>query len=164
MIINKEIKDICKRRKFLNFWEAFDYFSLASYPETEALMISTKLFKGDIWGGVINASKVERKSSFFGDSEDFTNTFSSGATYYLSVDNALTLSAPQPSYDDDNIIVRIFYLTKDGDKTLKSIYKSYIDIRHYEPNEYLEKHIKYLTLNLKTHLSINLFNSGYKNI
>ena len=56
-ILSDKIKSIADRRKFTSFWEAYDYFKLATYSELESLQIASELFDGDVWKNVINTSK-----------------------------------------------------------------------------------------------------------
>jgi len=155
MKIEDKILEIHKRRKFLNFWEAFDYLKNASYPEIEALMISSQLFEGKIWDGVITASKAQGNAKI--------GYFSSGATISISASGATsigTLFGCDPVAPDD-LIVEIYYMTNNANKAFIPLYKSYIETRQYSPIGQFETHIKSIKIHLTTELGMHLFNDGY---
>ena len=158
--IDETILAINERRNFSCFWEAVDYFKLASYSELEAMMIAMELFNGEIWNKVINASKGDRNNNRM--------LFASGSTSFYSYSGMTTLTGnalgEQVHIKPDDIIVHLFVMTDKADVKLRPIYKSYIETREYEPIPHFEGHIKTITIELTTELAINLFNDGYKNL
>jgi len=158
--VNETILAIHERRKFSCFWEAFDYFKLASYTELDAMMIAMELFDGQVWDKVVNASK--------GDRDNNKMSFMSGSTSIHSYNqlNGLFGNSPNESnhVKPDNIIVHLFVMTDKANPKLKLIYKSYIEIKEYEPVPEFESQIKMITIELTTELAINLFNDGYKKL
>lgn len=158
--VNETILAIHERRKFSCFWEAFDYFKLASYTELNAMMIAMELFDGQIWDKVINTSK--------GDREKNSMSFASGYTSHFSYSGMVTLGGDMlgesTHIKPDDLIVHLFVMTDKADVKLKPIYKSYIETREYEPVPEFEGHIKTITIELTTELAINIFNDGYKRL
>jgi hypothetical protein len=171
--VDKKIQEICERRKFTSFWEAFDYMKLASYEEVEAIMIALQLFNGKIWDRVVFATKT------YDDMSD--DVCMSGGTYIMRVmgdddgadDETDIENDPSPlrivaDTDDvspfctDVMTVKLFIMTEEADEVYLPVYRAYAETRDYEPNETLEKHIKPLTTRLTTEIGIKLFNSWKK--
>jgi hypothetical protein len=149
-VLNDKIKSISDRRQFTSFWEAYDYFKLATYSELESLQIASELFDGDAWKNVINASK--RLSS-----DNYAFSFVSGSTYYMGVDPAR--NTPDP----DDVEIEVFVMNNSANPAYMPIYKAYIETRHYKEIPELESQIKIIRTTLTTELAIKLFNNGYKN-
>lgn len=166
MITDNKLKEIVERRKFTNFWEAFDYLKLAGYEETEAMLFACDLFDGDIWGKVVNASKnfivshAEGGGGFmFASGTSYVTTVSSSGSsfnYNMGIDPATDTN--------DDLLVQIFVMTDKANPNFKSIYKAYVETRKYEENPVLESHIKTISIQLTTELAIKLFNDGYSKL
>lgn len=151
ILMDTKIKEICERRKFTSFWEAFDYMKLANYDEIEALMISSQLFNGKIWDRVVNAGKQASNSLMY---------YSGGTTTTLTGNWTVDLD---PGVSDD-LLIEIVLMTNKGLESCLPIYKAYAETRKYAPNDFLESHIKLITINLTTELGISLFNDGFKRL
>lgn len=159
-VLSDKIRSIAERRQFTSFWEAFDFFKLASYSELEALQIASELFDGDVWKNVINASKKLRNNSsnnmtFFSGTTYTTNFASSGSTYVYGVDPI--------ENEPDDVLVEIFVITKNANPKQMPIYKAYVLTRHYKEIPELESNIKIIQTELTTELAIKLFNDGQNN-
>ena len=147
------IKTICERKCFTNFWECLDYMLLANYEEIDSIMTSLQLFNGNIWNGVIKAGLAKISSGGL----DFISI--SG----LSLDFYGAGGESEREYEPDDLFVEIFVLTDKANELYKSMYKSYIETRKYERISELETHIKSFTIKLTTNLGIRMFKDGYKN-
>lgn len=172
--LDDKIIEIHNRRKFSCFWEAFDYFKMAGYPEIEALTIGLELFDGVIWDKVINASKANVNQG--------NQTFGSGTTAAYSIAFTCSGSTSMAIFDnepvgrnyfengnytkieEDNLLVHLYVMTNKANPKLKSIYKAYVETRDYEQHPEFDDHIKMLTVELSSELGINLFNDGYKKL
>lgn len=154
MIIDEKIKSIVLRRKFVNFWECFDYFKLASYSEIDAMMIASEFF--GVWDGVLNVAKKKPDSS--------VGYWSSGATTGTFVSSGITYIGGVDLCQEDDLIVKIFFMTSEANPRYKDLYKSYIETREYEEVPELEPHFKCVTMKLETELGIKLFNNGFEKL
>lgn len=161
-VLNDKMIEIAKRRKFTSFWEAFDYFKLATYDEITALKIASELFDGEVWKNVINASK---KLNF--DSANYS--FISGVTYNINFSSSGSTTiiggidpAVEYTHEPDDLEVEIFVISSEGNKAYMPIYKAYVETRQYKEVPELEPHIKIIRTTLSSELAINLFNDGYK--
>ena len=161
--IDEKIKEICERRKFTSFWEAFDYMKLANYSELEAIMMSLQLFNGKIWDKVIFAKEsINHNTDAVG---DFTlRIVGTGDT--IDYDNILGDEGIDDGVDYfnecDDTSVKIYIMTDEADEIYLPVYKAYAATREYAPNLTLEKHIKIITTNLTSELGIQLFNDWDK--
>jgi len=164
-ILSDKIKSIADRRKFTSFWEAYDYFKLATYSELESLQIASELFDGDVWKNVINTSK-----RLSGGNSPYA--FVSGSTYNISLVSSGTTSfvSPDPfaeptisESEPDDVEVEIFVMNDLANTAYMPIYKAYVETRYYKEVPELESHIKIIRTTLTTELAIKLFNDGYKN-
>lgn len=155
---DKEIVETCEHHKYNSFWEVFDFMKTAAYEEVEAMMTASAMFYGDIWGRVINASKVNRllgEASFVtGSTYNYTRLVN-GDNYVFGIDPC------DNNFDEDNLIVEIFLVTDVGNPVHMSIYKAYLETRKYKIIPDLEKHIKSIQIQLTSELAIKLFNEGY---
>lgn len=161
-VLNEKMIEIANRRQFTSFWEAFDYFKLASYDEVTALQIACELFDGDVWKNVINASKRTGTSgfgdySFVSGATYSVNFASSGSTTIMSVDPAVNYES-----EPDDVDIEVFVISNKGDKAFMPIYKAYTETRQYKEVPELEPHIKIIRTTLSSELAIKLFNDGYK--
>lgn len=147
-VINDKIKEIASRRNFDSFWEAYDFFKLASYDELTSVKIGLELFNGNVWTNVINAAKKSKRTGNF--------QFFSGSSYYVMSTDTAIHSEP------DDIDVEIFTMTKLSNPVYIPIYKAYLETRQYKEIPELESHIKKITTTLTTELTISLFNNGHK--
>ena len=161
--LSEKLKSIAKRRNFTSFWEAYDYFKLASYSELEALQIASELFDGDVWKNVINASK--RLSG-----NNYAYGFVSGSTYTIGFVSSGTTSFVSPNPFDEPIIresepddvdIEVFVMNDLANPAYMPIYKAYVETRQYKEVTELESHIKIIRTTLTTELAIKLFNDGY---
>ena len=150
MVVFDKIKEIAERRKFNSFWEAYDYFNLASYSELESLQIAAELFDGDVWKNVINAAKRQKHN-------DNGFVCFSGATYISDYTRP-------PKHEPDDIDVEIFVLTESANPKFLPIYRAYTETRKYNEIPELEAHIKIIRTTLTTELAIRLFNDGQNRI
>ncbi len=165
--IDTKIQDFCERRKFTSFWEAFDFLKMAAYEETEAILIASEIFKGDIWGQVINGGRITKKiieSDSF--SASTSTVLGSGANGQFLTVNGNTVGFGSYSHGNSptplkEIFIELFLLTEKANPEHKSIYKSYVLTRELEEIPELESHIKRITIELTTQLAINMFNEGY---
>ena len=169
MITDNKLKEIVERRKFTNFWEAFDYLKLAGYEETEAMLFACDLFDGDIWGKVVNASKNFINSHSEGGGGNFS--FASGTSYVVNFSDSGASGAysyvggvDPATIQPDDLKVQLFLMTDKANPNFKSIYKAYVETRKYEENPVLESHIKTISIQLTTELAIKLFNDGYSKL
>ncbi len=170
-MIDKKIEEICERKKFTNFWEAFDFMKMAGYSEIEAIMIGLEIFEGHIWNRVINAAKV--------DTNKWQGTFITGMTYNINITNTASTSmwfgvdaADSEDMDigDDDVtyerqsdaeMVELFIMTEKANPFYMPIYKAYVETRKYETMPELDEHIKSIKVNLTTELAIKIFSDGY---
>jgi hypothetical protein len=163
-VLNEKMREIAKRRQFTSFWEAFDYFKLASYDEVTALQIACELFDGDVWKNAINASKRVGGVLLGGDGG---YRFTSGATYNLNFasSGSTTVMGIDPAVEytrePDDVDIEVFVISNNGDKAFMPIYKAYTETRQYKEVPELESHIKVIRTSLSTELAIALFNEGY---
>jgi hypothetical protein len=158
---DEKIKEICERKKFTSFWEIFDYMKLANYDEVEALMIASKLFNGDIWSQVVNASYT----SVSDDAPEMT--FASGSTYTSNTtDNLMLYRFPDKvvKWDPKDLFVDIFLMTEKASSEYLPVYKAYVETKKYERVIGLDEHIKVLTIHLTTELGMKLFKDGYNKL
>lgn len=151
-VLNDKLKEIAKRRNFTSFWEAFDFFKLASYSELEALMIASELFEGDIWRNTIYATKEQYVPVSDESENDVTMTMWAPSHRYIPIRG--------DSNDYDDISVEIFVMTETANKNYLPIYKSYLKTKKYKEIPELESQIKIVKTILTTELAINLFNDG----
>ncbi len=154
--MTNKIKEIIKRREFTSFWEVFDFMVNASYTELEAMKMGLEVFDGKIWDKVINAAWVTGKNEIVFTS-GYTTTFSTSGTVF-GVDPCGSLDDP------DELMVEIYIMTKEANPLYLPIYKSYVETRNYSPEPELDKHIKSISIKLKTDLAINLFKDGCKKL
>lgn len=156
--IDEKIKEICERRKFISFWEAFDYMKLANYSELEAIMIALQLFNGKIWDKVVFTKKLSNNNNNGGSVSGVSSLriLSSGT---VREDNRG--SEINDNFEVDNMNVKIFIMTEEADAIYLPVYKAYAETREYAPNLMLENHIKIITTSLTTELGIQLFNDWY---
>jgi len=165
--IDEKIREVCNRKKFISFWEVFDYMKLANYEELEAMMTALQLFDGKVWDRVINVAKVKNNSNVVEFASGYTYNYS-GATMieygdYLIDDEIeyLVDDEFETPHEPDNLMVEIFLMTNDAMDVYKPLYKSYTETRIYKFEPELEKHIKSIKLELTTELAIKLFKDGY---
>ena len=160
-----KIKSIAERRQFSSFWEAYDYFNLASYTELESLQIACELFDGDVWKNVINASK-----RLSGGNYNHAYGFVSGSTYNISFATSGTTNFVSPNpFDEptisksnpDDVDIEVFVMNNTANPAYMPIYKAYVETRQYKEVPELESHIKIIRTTLTTELAIKLFNDGY---
>lgn len=149
-LLTSELKKIAEKRNFTSFWEAFNYFKLASYTEIEALQFAAELFNGDIWGNVISATKENAIQNLNIRYEV------NGISFVAGLDPA--------SSNFDELNVEIYILTDKANPVYKAIYKAYVETKKYAPIEALDTHIKMIKINLTSEIAIELFNNGYNNI
>jgi len=155
---DNEIVEACERHKYDSFWEVFDYMKLAAYEEVDAMMTASAMFYGDIWGRVINASKVNK---MLGEA-----VFATGSTYSFSSSGLTSLNYHVMGVDpyeaeEDDLMVEIFLITDVGNPVHMPIYRAYLETRKYKIVPELEEHIKSIQIQLTTELAIKLFNEGY---
>ena len=158
---DKEIVEACERHKYDSFWEVFDYMKIAAYEEVDAMMTASAMFYGDIWGRVINASKVNKK---LGEA-----VFATGGTYNITGDwlnrarnvNYQVMGVDPYETEDDDLMIEVFLITDKGNAVHMPIYRAYLETRKYKVVPELEEHIKSIQIQLTTELSIKLFNEGY---
>jgi hypothetical protein len=176
-VLSPKLKEIAERRNFTSFWEAYDYFKLASYSELKSLQIASELFNGDVWKNVINASKCI--NSDYNQAGYSNYSFVSGATYTsnLTLSGATTFIVTNPDefqreladvgrsrnrqLEPDDVIIEVFVMTNNGNPAYMPLYKAYVETRHYKEIPELESQIKIIKTELSTELAITLFNDGY---
>ena len=139
--MDEKIIEISKRRGFTSFWECLDYMLLVNYDEIEALMTSSELFDGNIWGGVISTTRVRV--------EELPINIGTGSTEFY-IDKG----------EDDDLLVKMYLITPKGNRNYIPLYKSYIKTKEYGELSEFDGHIKSIIVKLTTNLGIMLYNDG----
>ena len=151
-MFDEKIIEVCKDKGITNFWECFEFMTLAGYGELESIITSLEVSNGDIWNDVINVQSRINPYVYDGRTITRINTV-------MGVDTATDTAT-------DDRLVTIFMLSngaKPFKDVYKSMYKAYIETRKYEPIEELEKHIKIIEIKLTTDLGIKMFDNGSTN-
>ena len=150
--IEDKIKEIHNRKPFLGFWDCFEYMRHANFDEIESLLLSSKLFNGKIWDGVVSAKKINKDNLLTNNTSTTLNTF-------IYRDGVLS-----PNNDEDDILVEIYVLTPESNPMHMEIYKAYVETKKYQEVPTLESHLKLISIVLETELGIRLFTNGAKTI
>ncbi len=143
-IIDDKLLTIINKKNFTTFIECFEYLNNAGYPESDAILISLTLFNGSPEDGIITINRANQINSII----NRINIIAfSGTSTHMTSDGS----------DCDDLIIDVFFISKEGNLLYKPLYEAYIETRKYEKNEKLETHIKSIRIRLTTEIGIKFF-------